>query len=252
MKPWFIWNDTDSRTLGIIIREYPPIVLPGERVEQITVPGRAGCLIRTQGEAIYEPYLKTFDIANASTADPQPITAWLRGSGTLIVGSEPEFAYEARVVKEAQMKRQFPGVWAGSVGFLVQPFKRLAQQCRVTPIDLTGQNPPTTWSAANIGDVPAHPRITLTGSGEVSVTVNGDRGATIYVNLTGTDCAGVVIDTDAMAVTDDTGTVNLNARTSITAAGFPGLWLPAGGASSTISWSGTLSAVTIDPRWRWL
>lgn len=248
-EAWFSWRGVDSRAMGVIVQTYPPIMLPAERVEELKIPGRAGSLLRTEGEAVYESYLKTVEIANRPHADPRAIAAWLRGSGPLIFGNEPMFVYQARILKEASLGKTFPRAYSGSVSFLCQPCKAAVDPDSPTTLDLTEAEAATSWTRYNPGDVPAKPLITLTGTGTLSVTRSG--GSTAYVALAGTGAAGAVIDTDSMMVTDPAGAVLLNTAASVDADGYQGLWLPPG-ELSTLTWSGTLTAITIDPRWRWL
>jgi hypothetical protein len=62
---------------------------------------------------------------------------------------------------------------------------------------------------------------------------------------------GFVVDTDAGMVTSLDGTENLCSLCELFYNGFRGLWLPVG-ETTTISWTGSVTSVSIDPRWRWL
>lgn len=246
MRPWFIWRGQDSRAMGVIVQDYPPITLPAERVESLIIPGRAGILTRTEGEAVYDTYLKSITIANDRLrGDPQQIAAWLRGSGELIIGAEPEFVYTARVIKEASMKRLFPGCYSGSVGFLVQPFKARAVSTRAIQANIASGS----LSLFNPGDVPACPVLAITGSGLLEVTVNGEDGTTIYVNV-GENGTGALVDVDAMMVTDPDVSTTLNYSASVSANGFSGLRLRRG--ANTITWGEHVTGLTVTPHWRWL
>lgn len=262
MQGYFIWNGVDSRTMGVVVVKYPPIVYPAERAETVQIPGRSGHLTRTEGEHVYNSYLKTIEIGNRKAADPRAIAAWLRGSGTLVLGSEPDFVYEARVLKEASLERVMPGVYSGAVGFMVQPEK--------------GRMPPegsTIWTSGdfpalyNPGDVPAKPIIrveatTLLGAGPRILLGIGDEAIDtdndvprIDINLLEReDLHGCVIDTAACRVTSLDGSENLDAYATVYHSVDGRLWMPPG-KTSTVSWDtdlATLSRVTITPRWRWL
>lgn len=254
-QPYFVWNGVDSRTMGVIVTDYPPIVYPAERAETVTVPGRSGFFTRTEGAHVYDGYLKTIGIGNNRTADPQAIAAWLRGSGTLIIGSEPDFAYEARVLKEVSAERIFEGVYSGSVAFMVQPGKR-----RVPPesdIVITGQAVPV----YNPGDLPARPIYTLTGSGRMIMTITPqETQSQVVINPIDTSWAdtltGAVIDSDTMTVTTPDGEESLTGITTLYYNGANGLWIPprqtvyiSAGVSDD---QGSLTSVRVTPRWRWL
>ena len=89
MTPWFLWNGKDSRQMGLVIST-PPRMVPAERVESITIPGRPGAVLRTEGVGVYDPYVLTVRAANRSTASLGTILSWLRGSGELVFSTEPD------------------------------------------------------------------------------------------------------------------------------------------------------------------
>ena len=253
--PYFIWNGVDSRDMGVVVVKYPAIVLPTERAETVSIPGRPGFLTRTEGSGIYDGYLKTIEIGNRRWADARAISAWLRGSGTLILGSEPDYAYEARVLKEASIDRVFGGVYSGTVAFMVQPGK--AQVPPESDIVITGASA----TIYNPGDLPARPIYRLTGSGRMILSVTPlSTYSQLVVNPIDTGwestLTGAVIDTDAMIATTPDGTGNLNEITTIYYNGVSGLWIPPK-ASVTVSGAvsdeeGSVTQVIVTPRWRWL
>ncbi len=262
-QPWFIWNGRDSREMGVIVETYPPIVYPEERVETIAVPGRAGFLTRIEGKAVYDGYLKTVSIANRRSADPQAIAAWLRGSGELVLGSEPDFRYFGRIIKEAALERAMPNGYHGSVAFMVQPEK--------------GQEPPetpTSWESGNDapslynpGDVPAKPLITMTATlgaelGPVFLLSIGEEAASgansvpyVRIDLEDRhDLTGCIFDADTRRITSLDGTEILDDRATFFRLQNADLFLPPK-QYSTITLTAenaSASAMTIRPRWRWL
>lgn len=251
MGAWFIWNGKDSRTMGIVVTEVPPQVFPEERMQQVSILGRPGALLIPEGNGIYNPYVKSIGIANRGGGNFREIAAWLRGSGQLILSTEPEYAYTARVISEAQAERLFLSTYSGQVDFLVQPLKEEYPPEPVVPITASGDGS-TTITAR--GDVPARPVYRIEGTGEIVLTV-GDAtedgtGSVLSIDLdTGMD--GFVVDTDAAMVTSLDGTENLCSLCELFYNGFRGLWLPVG-ETTTISWTGSVTSVSIDPRWRWL
>lgn len=255
MQPYFIWNGVDSRDMGVIVTDLPPMVYPAERAETITIPGRPGFLTRTEGAHVYDGYLKTVGVANNRRADPQAIAAWLRGSGELILSSEPDYVYFARVLKEVSADRVYQGLYSGSVAFMVQPGKRKA--IPEPDITVTAANTPI----YNPGDLPARPVYTLTGSGRMILTIT-PQATQSEVVIDPTDTAweetltGAIIDSDTMTVTTPDGEQGITGITSIYYNGHAGLWIP---PKSTVYVSagvsdanGELTSVRITPRWRWL
>ena len=267
-QPYFVWNGIDSRDMGVVVTTYPPIVFPAERAETISIPGRPGFLTRTEGEGVYDGYLKTIGIGCKRWADYRAIAAWLRGSGELIIGSEPGFVYYGRVLREISADRVFDRVYSGSVAWMVQPGK--------------GQVPPesaSVWTAAqagnaetgslslyNPGDLPAAPLITVHASGLEQDTgpqimigigdtvISGVNFPRVTVDLsTRGDLSGCVIDLDAMRVTSLDGTENLD--DACTMFDIPDIVRLAPRKTTVISWLLDLAdyaSVSVLPRWRWL
>lgn len=248
-EPYFIWNGKDSREMGVIVTQIPPVVYPAERVTEAKILGRSGSVLLSEGLEVYESYYKTIGVANRRAVDHREIAAWLRGSGTLVLSTEPNFVYDARIVKEAQASRVFRNNYEGSVAFLVQPLKA---EYPAQPAYTLGEEASGSYTLTGRGDVPARPVYTLEGAGDMQLTV-GDTsagGSLIQVVLPD-DEDGCVIDTGAAMVTNLDGTVNLCSVTNLFYNGFRGLWLPPG-ASVTISWNENVTGATMDARWRWL
>ena len=222
MLPYFVWNGVDCRTMGLAIST-PPRVIPEERVEQITVPGRPGAILRPEGVGIYAPYVLTIHAGNRGGASLQAILSWLRGPGTLILSSEPNRAYEARVINAGQLDHLFRDTLQGDIQFFCQP--------------LRAQVP----AAA---DVTARALYSVTGTGEVFLLMDGAR--VFEVVLPEEEAATVLVDTAAgMTVTSTGENYNNHATGS-----YRGLWIPTGAHS--LAWEGSLTALTVTPRWRWI
>lgn len=249
-EPYFIWNGVDSRTMGVIVTDVAPLVFPAERVEEIVVPGRPGALVRDEGEGIFDSYALTIGIANRSTVPMGQIAAWLRGAGELILSTEPDRVYQARIIRQASTAYAFRTSYNGAVNFQVQPLK--AAYPPVPPIVFDGDGEGSD-EITHQGDVPARPVYTLVGAGELILDVGdaseGGAGSRIVVDV-GEEGDGCVIDTDAGTVTNLDGTESLTASTQLYYNGFRGLWLPAG--TTPIAWGANVDTVTVDPRWRWL
>jgi len=257
MEPYFLWNGIDSREMGLVVTAPPAQVFPTERLRQVSVPGRQGSLNTLAGSGEYETYIKSIGIGNRRRVDAQTLAAWLRGRGTLILSTEPDFAYDARVLKEAQLARSFQRVFAGTVSFSVQPGKsRVPPE---SPIIVNTTHTPI----YNPGDLPARPIYELHGMGLMELRLTpSDTYSTVTVDPTGQDrpigLTGAVIDSDAMTVTTLDGTESLTEITNVLNNGIQGLWIPPHGTvyvdlvDQEEDPNGYTSQVVVTPRWRWL
>ena len=236
-EPWyFVYNGVDSRTMGVHVIKYPPIVLPPERLKYVTVPGRAGDLTQTEGSAIYDPYTKIMEVSNAKGFDLDRVTRWLRGRGTMIFGNEPKYAYDVDLGAECQLDKIIRGVWGGDLRIRTQPFKRLA--IPEPDIELTADA-----TIYNPGDVPAYPRIVL------KVIDENSHGCTLRIKNVRLYYSAVmnnfIADYDLKWLIDTEG---------IPVAGvMEGQYYPfqPGNNTFTCTWQ-TVNKVIITPRWRFL
>ena len=231
MQPYFIWNGVDSRQMGVIVSSFPPIIRPPERVIQQTIPGRAGALTLTEGADIYDSYIKQFVIGLRPGADAQAVIRWLRGSGEMVFGNEPDKLYFGRILAAVQFDKV--GSWrlkSAGVQFYVQPFK--------------GQNPKepdftvssTTTTLYNPGDVASRPLLTIGSAGNVSIQI-GSASMTIT-----SAPAGLKVDCDAGVMVSSS---------TLWTGGWSGefLTIAPGNNAVTIAGGGT---ITVTPHWRWL
>lgn len=131
MKKYFIFNGKDSRDFEVYIEEYSPIVLPKERIETITVPGRSGTLHMREAEGVYESYTKNFEIIAVNPARIDEIKEWLKGAGELIIGNELDYIYSAFINAEIEFTRFFRGWHKAVIPIEVQPYKASKNKTKV-------------------------------------------------------------------------------------------------------------------------
>jgi len=231
---WFEFKGVISSSLNVVVSEYPPITRARRRVETVTVHGRSGELTLATGPASYDSMVREINCYARPGADLNEIADWLTGSGTLIFGNEPDFAYEAQAIEELSIERIMRGRQhkAFTVPFLCQPLKRRASGDPAITLTTAG-------NVFNPGHVSSRPKITVTGSGNIVLTV-GDK----ETSITGLSSA-VVIDSDlGMAINTDEDT-NLSSIIS-------GEWPELEPGANAVNWTGTVTSVVIQPRWRWL
>lgn len=218
---------------NVTVLRYPDIHKPVLRFETVTVPGRHG-EVTLAGTPTYDARLMEVecmvnDVSKISTA-----AAWLSGSGDLILGNDSEYAYEAKIVDEIRFEKIMRGHdhRRFTVPFLCQPLKKKATA--ESNIVLTSSG-----TVANIGHVPSRPLIKVEGSGNVVLAVGA-------YSLSITDIStSILIDSDLGMATNASKTVNESYKVS-------GAWPMLAVGNNSIGWTGTVSKVTITPRWRYL
>ena len=165
---YFSWNDTPSYNKHIRVPDRIQIVRPEERIEHVTIPGRAGDLTVTEGEDIYNSYIQTVDISVDGLDNVHEAEKWLTGAGYVTFDNEPTRKQAARIYGSLELKKHSRNVdrWKGSVQFYCSPIKQA-----ITEEDITLTESGTTVS--NPGDMTAFPLIRIVGSGAVTISAGG-------------------------------------------------------------------------------
>ncbi len=229
---WFKWNDVRSDAMNIILNAAPQIVKPEERIEHVTIPGRAGDLTLTEGEDIWQSYIQTVGIAVNSAANVPIVENWLKGPGRLTLSSQPGLEQDARVIGAVTLEKHSRNLdwWEGDVQFYCSPIKRDVNEQAVT-ITSSGT------TVTNPGDMVSYPLIEITGSGVVTVMI-GSKTLTIP------SCtSGWVIDTENEWILDDGAPVM-----GACSGEFPVL----NKGANVITYTGSVSKLVITPRFRYL
>ena len=229
---WFKWNGTSSTEMGIILNGAPSIIKPEERVEHVTIPGRAGELTVTEGDDIYQSYIQTVGIAVQYASQVPVVEAWLRGDGQLILSSQPGLQQKARVIGAVTLEKHSRNTdwWEGDVQFYCSPIKTDPDEDAivVTESGATITNP---------GDMTAFPLIEITGSGAVTISCGGKV-------LSIPECvSGWTVDSENEWILQGNAP-----QERACSGGFP---VFAQGVS-TLAYTGSVTQLTITPRWRYL
>ena len=199
MQPWFTWKNKNSyNDFGLWINKLPPIVRSNERHEEITVPGREGTLLMTEGEDVYDSYLKECVVIVPNTRNIQPILAWLRGNGDVTFCNEVDFAYEARIIGEVSFERINNSLSQATIPFFVKPYKKRVHGEPDMTITASG-------TIVNPGDVASKPMVRVQKTGAAKIVI-GDTSME-FTHLPG----DVMIDCDAGLITTKAGTYSASA-----------------------------------------
>ena len=229
-EAWFTFKGVDSREMGVIVTAMPETVRAERRIESITVAGRNGSLHTDEG--VYESYDRTMECALIKRARLDEITAWLVGSGEMTFSTEPDKVYRVTIANKisiAQMMRVFQKF---QVVMDTQPFK-YSVNAAGDALELTA---PT--AIRNSGTVYSEPLITVFGSGDITLTINGADFPLYGVE------ESITIDSEMIEVFK--GNTNQNGKYG--GAEFPRFEV----GKNEIRWTGNVSKIKIQPRWRWL
>lgn len=238
MNDWFIWNGTRSTDMGVHVLEQPPPTMPNERVTFTNIPGRNGALTTLEGNDVYDDMVLTATCIIDSPDRIPEICAWLRGGGTVTFANREGGFYYARVVNQIPFEKILRG----------NPHRSFAVNFRCKPFwyeaDVPAKNiQPASGSTSgyvtmsNPGNVPSEPIITLTGTGEI----------TLIVDMTIVELSDVngEITIDSVLQEAYSGITSMN---SCMSGDFPTL----SPGNSTISWTGNVTYLKVEPNWRYL
>ena len=232
MTDYFIWNGVDCRTKGIHVSELPPITIPLERSKQTNVPGRPGSLTQLEGDDVYDDMILTATCFISDPAQIPAIAAWLKGKGAVTFANRTGGYYKARIANQIPFEKVLRGNphCTFAVNFRCYPFfyADAAADITVTTSGTIITNP---------GSVYSEPKITLTGSGDITLMV----GTTI---MELTDITGSIV-IDSALQEAYIGNTLMNDHMS---GDFPVL-KP---GQNAISWTGTVTRVVVRPNWRYL
>lgn len=220
MNDNYKWNGTTFNSMGIIIEKTPIPNNPKHSYTQYTIPGRDGYL--AIDNKTYDPLLLSlechFDTNNV--ADINELRAWLDGYGELQINDE----------------RVYTGYISNSISFeKITHFRKFLIQFTLQPIakavESTIVNALSIESFTSDTYTKAFPTITITGTGDISFSIN-NVGFTIY------DADGTyVLDCDAKVITKNGINQSMNMSGN-----FPYI---VNGSNSIIK-SGTITAVSIE------
>lgn len=230
MEAYFIFKGVDSRSMGVLISKMPAQTTPKARGEEITIPGRNGTLF--MGEGSYEGYTLSIECGKRGADGLDQIAAWLEGSGDLILFTELDKVYRARVSNGIPISDVVYLYNSFLVQFSVFPFKY--------SVNAFGEGMTLTQGGKvyNQGTVYSEPTITVYGTGNITLTINGEAFPLTEV------IGSVTIDSEMMEVYK--GQENCNHK-------YGGMTFPRFRVGENrIDWTGNVARVEVEPKWRWL
>jgi predicted phage tail component-like protein len=228
-----IWKNINSDTIrGLIVTELPPITKPKMKTDITEVDGRDGDIIDELG---YQSYTKTIKIGLSRNYDVDAIMKYFTGAGELITSDEPDKIYNSTIIDKIDYEKLIRFKKA-NVKFYTQPFKYLKNEANVE-LDIVNE---TSVEVENKGLEIAKPVITLRGSGTIEILVN-NVGILTYTFPDNEN--EVVIDS-----LKEEAYLNGVYKNRNMLGEFPKLEV----GLNTISWTGSLTKIIIEPKSRWL
>lgn len=227
---WFRFRDIDSRRMGVRVTKMPETVRAERRVERVEIAGRNGSLHVDEGT--YASYDRTMECALINRRRLDEVAAWLAGPGRMIFSTEPDKAYDVVIsnkISIAQMMRTFQKF---QVTMDTQPFKYSVNRAGER---LELLEPKAVY---NPGTVYAQPKITVYGSGNITLDINGTAFPLSAVD------GHITIDSESMEAYK--GSESRNSKFG--GAEFPRLEVK----ENAVSWTGNVQKLVIEPGWRWI
>ena len=229
---YIIWKNKNSNDIsGLIISELSPISKPKMRTNVTEIDGLDGDIVDYLG---YKSYNKSVLIGLTKNYDIDEIIAYFNESGKLVLSNEPDKYYNAQIVDSIDYNRLI-NFKKAIVKFYVQPYKFLLNESSYI-LEISTE---TSLSVLNKGLEKSKPIITLYGTGEIEILINGN--SIFSVNM-GTD-EYITIDSEKEEAYKGAVLKNRQMLGS-----FPEL----NPGTNVISWVGNLTEIEVVPKSRWL
>lgn len=231
MQYQFDFNGEASLSHGIYVEKRPDIPAPKEKVEYISLPGRAEKLCRHTGE--FENVELKIECSFKTHKEKWyekvcAIRGWLQGCGELSLQDSAEIFWKVKAVKIDGVERKLKKYGFFKVVFTCSPFLYLKEGKEWKNMAAAVKNPGTV----------CHPVYKIEGEGMCILTVNGNS---LSVNVG----QNVVVDTERMLAYKNDGTMQ-NTRIM---GDYEALWLKNGDNTFKIT-SGF--NVSVMPNWRYI
>ena len=218
---------------GLLISELPPVVKPQQRTEIEEIDGRDGDIVTKLG---YSAYDRTMLIGLHGDFDIDDVIRFFDSEGDAIFSNEPDKLYKYQILDDIEFERLIRFRKA-KVSFHVQPFKYSAVE-RIKTINAESED---SFRVLNSGNTIARPRITITGSGTINLSLNNHQMFVINLGNEGY----ITIDTEEMNAYK--GSVLKN---RLVTGNYDNFALTLG--MNVISWTGDVDAVSIEKYSRWI
>ena len=223
-------NGAAASDLGLIVKEMPRFSVARETGTDVSVPGRCGTLFLPDGG--YAPVTARAVLLMPSSCNENAVRAWCAGEADLVLSSDPQ--RKRHVQAKTVFSRYAPGVQKMVMKLTGAPFRTEGNRMR-----LSVSAAHTAFSGS--GDVPSAPDFEVSGTGTVSLTLNGVTvtltdmmsGQTVHI-----DCANRIA-----YKTGDGSFVRISLPT--------GEWPMCSAQTNTVQCTGSVTSAYLWPNWRW-
>jgi phage-related protein len=240
-EAWFEFKGIRSSDMGIMLRSMPTRTAPAQKFTRKSVSGRDGTVKVSGGE--YGDSSVQLEMDVIDERNMAAVLGWLSGSGDLRFSDEPDLIYtNATIDKEYARKSIIPRATAQrfTVKWTCDPFRKL--HTPADPIEIYSSG----TAINNPGTAEALPRIIVSGSGDFSITIG--MQTMFFYGVEG----GIIIDSEAQDALTADGAQLANDKTD-------GALFKIQPGQSIVQWltggedsAGSISKITIEPRWRYL
>lgn len=220
---------------GLLIQSLPPISKPLMRTQIEEIDGRDGDIITKLG---YSAYDKEMSIGLRNEYDIDEIISFFDSEGQVIFSNEPDKYYRYQIIDQIDFERLLRYRTA-TVTFHVQPFKYSAVDQTLSKIFVS--NDAKTMTVQNFGNTNSKPQITITGSGTVTLTLNGAQLFTIEMG----DIGYITLDAEKMEASQG-GIL----RNRLVTGDYGNFVFQTG--SNVITWTGEVTEISISNYSRWI
>lgn len=236
IRPYIIINDINSQSInGLLISELAPISKPQVRTQVETVDGRDGDIVTPLGFAAYDKPIKIGLTHNYNIDD---IIAFFNTEGKVVFSNEPDKYYYFAIYEQIDFEKLIRFKTA-EVTLHVQPFKYSDSEAEKT-FDISGS--PAEIQVRNSGNYYSKPTITIVGSGDIALSLNGSQVLSLALGNDQT----IIINAEAMNAYGVDNTL-LNRLVS---GNYDNIKLTVG--KNIISTTGNVSKILVDKYSRWI
>ena len=237
MRNYIILNGISSETItGLLIQNLPPISKPKQRVNIEEIDGRDGDIVTYLG---YGTYDKEFKIGLYGNYDVDEVIKYFNSSGTVTFSNEEDKYYNYQILDQIDFERLLRFKEA-TVRMHIQPFKYSNVEAKKS-FTITNQ---TSINIRNNGNFISKPVLTITGTGTINLSLNNEQ---LFVIDLGETSTSIVLDINNMNAYNPTTNAYMNRAVT---GNYNNFVLNIG--TNTISWSGTITQISVDNYSRWI